>query len=301
MSKNVQMSALLGGQPISIGNCLPAQARVLVKKGHARWQDGGILLSIRPIHLQVAMNTKRLEKEGNEVSNAELGRRIEWLRVIMGAVVNSDTHGSDTKSRIRAGMPVILGPDGVPLTEERIAALKIDQQQREKTHQEWLLSSVVGADPCLQDLPDEEVEAWYIDVEKELGIEPNPDGFSDLAELWDRELESGRFYTVMRQADSRLAPVRSADPKPLPKIDESDGLTMEVRADVLGEEDGTPSAVFSWTAIDEQDKVSEVLAIRFSQRSKRSPKAQWPHQPCPKCGVGQDTDGDGDCALCGSR
>lgn len=294
MSNNVQMSTVIGGQSIAIGQCLPAQARILVKKGHAKWEDGGLVLNLRPIHLAVALNHRRLDNEGDEVSNAELERRIEWLRSIMGAVVNADTHGSDLH-RIQAsvsGLTLIIGPDGTPLADERVEKLMAAQEAKKKEYQAWIHSSLVGEDPSLPDIPEEEAGHWYIDVKKEFGTGKGEDEARELAlsDLWNQEFESGNLYHYMKLHDSRNAPVRNSEPGPEPKFEARVG-----HDDVLAEEG--PSA--DWKEV--QRTTSVTLPVRFTQRATRSPKAKWPTQTCPKCGVGKDTDGDGDCAACESR
>ncbi len=60
-SKTVKMIADLGtGAPINAGHCHPSQARILVKKDLAQWQDGKLLLRLRPVHLVVAANHPKI-------------------------------------------------------------------------------------------------------------------------------------------------------------------------------------------------------------------------------------------------
>lgn len=50
--------------------------------------------------------------------------------------------------------------------------------------------------------------------------------------------------------------------------------------------------------------LSEVRALaetaqKFTKRTKGKVRRSVEHTPCPTCGVGVDTDGDGNCAYCG--
>ena len=52
MSKRVKMITRMGGQDVPLGECHPGQARVLVREEMAAWQDGKLLLVLRPWDLE---------------------------------------------------------------------------------------------------------------------------------------------------------------------------------------------------------------------------------------------------------
>lgn len=194
MSKNVQMSTMIGGQAISIGQCLPAQARILVRKGHARWQDGGIVLSIRPVHLEVAMNHKKLDHEEAEVSNAELERRIEWLKTLMVAQANADT-GSATVDRGLESRP--------PL------------KTRQASQARFLVCSPEESSEVLSD---EEAAEWFTNPDK-TPAELNAETATELwhgAYWWDHyspenlQHAFGPYFQVSADAVSGTSPIEAS-------------------------------------------------------------------------------------------
>jgi hypothetical protein len=276
MSKSIQMVAEIGTQTIRVGTCHPGQARILVKKDHAKWNDGQLILRLRPVHLQVAENNRRLitSEEANEVSNAEVERRLRWLRTIMMAVAETDTHGSDLER--------IAGPqDADPLVAARHRAQVLQETKGRDAHR------IVHSDylkegepwPVPPDLTREEVAEWFNEDE-----EPGGMNLAEMAAIWDRPNEcTWEFYSVLGQTDTRDAPIRMTEPAE---------VSTATLANVIGAD------------------VVEELPVRFALSGKRSKHARWPTYPdeinpqpqsCPSCGAGLDTDGDGDCAVCGPQ
>lgn len=299
---SVQMVAKIGDQTIRVGTCHPGQARILVKKDHAAWDDGQLILYLRPAHLQLAENTRRLvdDEEAYMVSEAEVERRLHWLRKLLMAVVQTDTHGSDLET--------IVGPQGDrdPMDGLRHVAKVVQETKGRDAHRITLsgLREGVGLQPPAGLTP-EELDEWFSDDES--SPENNTVTFAEMTALWDRPNEHGDwFYSALGQVDSRNAPVRTEEPGPMRKPDEADALTLAVHASVVGE-DGNMEAEWVKTDFEHwRDEVDE-LPVQFSLRQRRSPNAHWPDKRamdslrCPSCGKGIDTDGDGDCAVCGPR
>lgn len=107
----IEMVARIGDQVLTVGKCSSAQARILVKRSHAAWLDGKLLLPLNPELLQVAVNHPDLLVDGN-VSRAEVERRMEWLRTLIGAqAVSRAERGESRISEIvgRSPMAADLG------------------------------------------------------------------------------------------------------------------------------------------------------------------------------------------------
>jgi len=273
MSSNVQLVTVIGDQTIRVGTCHPGQARILVKKGHAAWKDGVLSLYLRPIHLQVAENTRRLlgDEEAHEVSNAEVERRLAWLRKIMESVVQTDTHGSDLEA--------IAGPQGERDPRDGLRHIhQVIQEAKGRdafclTHsgirEEDLPGLLQGSPP--PDLTEEELAEWFSD-------ESEPESnltFEEMTAIWDRPKEHGDwFYSKLGQPDSRKAPIRVEEPPALREPDEADGVTLSIHAAVIGEAD--PKAEFIKTDFDRWREETDELPVRFTVNQKRSKNAKWP-------------------------
>jgi len=294
MSQTVQLITEIGDQTINVGKCHPGQARILVKKGHAAWDDGKLKLALRPIHLAVALNHTKLDHEGNEVSNAELERRVDWLRSLVEAVVETDTHGSD--------LVAIAGPQDRDVRDGLKHFAKVTQEakgidQFRVTHADYLKEGVPIRPP--PDLTDEELREWY---DEEAKIE-NDLPLAELTGLWDRG-HSHFFYGVFGIPDSTKVALCLEEPPPLRALDEADAFTLDVKASVVGHDNATSEFVKTdfgrW-----MDDV-ETLPVQFTLNIQRSPNARWPDPEvigpipvrCPTCGVGIDDDGDGNCGFC---
>lgn len=94
--KSVKMIAKIGDQQISVGTCNPAQARILVRDGLAAWQDGSLILHIRPVHLNLLAsnpNLWRCKDDNDNTSQGELDRRKAWFLQFLPLAAEALTKG----------------------------------------------------------------------------------------------------------------------------------------------------------------------------------------------------------------
>lgn len=101
MSKAIKMVTNLAGTEIPVGDCHPGQARVLVKQDLAAWQDGKLLLLLRPAFLELLSSNEDAWKgplDDANVSGAERDRRMAWFKqfIRLGAeALSKGKTGSD--------------------------------------------------------------------------------------------------------------------------------------------------------------------------------------------------------------
>ena len=89
MSKpSVPMIVHIDHKPVPVGYANPAQARILVKKELATWQDGSLLILLRPAFRDLlSSNGPHLMKgpfDDENTSLAELDRRLMWFKHFVG-------------------------------------------------------------------------------------------------------------------------------------------------------------------------------------------------------------------------
>jgi hypothetical protein len=82
--KKIKMVTRLGDQEVVVGECSSAQARILSKKEHGKFVDGKLMFSNRPIHADMAVNSIASEDKDPNVSTAEVRRRLDWFRGLLG-------------------------------------------------------------------------------------------------------------------------------------------------------------------------------------------------------------------------
>lgn len=208
----IDMIARVGGQVLAVGKCTSAQARILVKKEHAAWEDGKLLLPLDPELLQVAVNNPDGPLDDANVSKKEKERRMAWLRSLLSAQAGSRA------SKARSNIPEIVGhalllnfPIEV-VDPNRLPTEPLDPAEQA----EWFDAGLVdkaGEDPRLQDL-------WP--SEPQIGTRPtgdvaeeDEDGPPTLADIWSAE-EPGQGHGPYGFQSSLKAPVATARPEPLP-------------------------------------------------------------------------------------
>lgn len=292
---HVTMVATVGGQELVIGQCLPAQARILTKKGHGKLVDGKLQVAIRPVHLAVAVNTVVEGSDDPNVSNAELERRLDWLRTIMNAVVKSETHGSDLDAILGYTQGVL---DGLTNPRSGLAHLDVEMQlalRKMEVLRETLgrdqfrvtLSGIKGED-IVEDgvvrefvpLTDEEADAYYDDTDDpHEGHSPHGPSHDDLVALWRTAPDLSHAFGPSNSMGGTPALAFW----PGPAIDQE-------------------SAVYDLADLQAKDGY-RVLPVRFVFNDRldqgKVGKRGYPPRPCPTCGVGIDDDGDGLCGVCG--
>jgi len=68
-----------------------AQARILVKKEHGKIEKGELHVQLRPLHLTTALYSGGRHKDDDDnVSKAEIQRRLDWVRHIFAGVFKLD-------------------------------------------------------------------------------------------------------------------------------------------------------------------------------------------------------------------
>ena len=84
-SSMVKMVIRVGSDEVPLGECHAAQARGMVKKEYASWQDGKLLILGRPAFLKIMMDGNHwlMEGERPDVSERELDRRKIWFKDFM--------------------------------------------------------------------------------------------------------------------------------------------------------------------------------------------------------------------------
>jgi hypothetical protein len=217
MSEGIQLVTVIGDQIINVGNCHPSQARILEKKGHATWRDGKLVVQLRPVHLAVAINHNRLEREGFEVSNAELERRLDWLRDIVTATVASDTHGSDIDHIIGYSHTGYLS-DAKNHTAGRLAAEEVQERLQAALRK-------LGADkvhgPLKKDEIEEQIAAFaeYHDTEDapwfDIAQEPVETPEVHLKDLWEAAPDVREHFANPSQWPSSFPPPDISDGPPV--------------------------------------------------------------------------------------
>ena len=124
----VIMFTRVGDEEVHIGKCTHAQARILEKKQHGRIENGKLFLNVRPVHLAVAEAWLEHSPSDPNVSKAELQRRMEWLKKLMGHVATAE---ADYRGRTKEEWKRILTTKpsvrtrGIP-TEEEVAKFESD-------------------------------------------------------------------------------------------------------------------------------------------------------------------------------
>ena len=217
MSKKVKMVAKVGDQVVPCGECHPGQARVLVKEELAAWNDGKLLLIVRPALAEVidANSSWKGPLDDGNVSDREMLRRKAWFATMVprAAIAIADT--KNPESRL---------PTTLETSKEMVARVK-DQFTRfvqaasptrpmdEDEVASWFEDS---ADTNWPGIPDNmwasRVKAWELHSSF-----PEPTDYTGLGcppSLLNLELESQESETLGNLLDWRLVrPDRSAAAK----------------------------------------------------------------------------------------
>lgn len=276
-SQYVKLIADLGlDEAFDAGHCHPSQARILIKKKLAEWHDGKLLVRLRPVHLAVASMVERIDGEDKrQVSEAEILRRQQWLRAIVQAVVNSDTHGSDLAHIL--GLHLEPGVRTVGPRETLDAMREAAEIFREEILARF--PRRFPQDPKILSKEPEPVlpedDHWF-DPDKKGPRTKVPD--EELQKLWLDTPEEGF-----------LAPRFMIDP--------SESMSMSWRSQARAPV--TEDPVYTPEDAENDGILLIVTDYAFSENGRRQ-KRRTPSEPrkCPTCGQGEDTDGDGNCPLC---
>lgn len=180
----IEMVARIGDQVLTVGKCTSAQARILVKRNHAAWQDGKLLLPLNPELLQVAVNHPDLMVDGN-VSRAEVERRMEWLKTLLG------TQAASRAARGESRISEIVGR----------SATGVDL---------GLAESSEVKEPWTEGV--EDLVEWYgADDDGNVPEVPPQERVDDLEAIWPSEPDLGRVFGV-DSPDARLEVLPPIDP-----------------------------------------------------------------------------------------
>lgn len=178
--KKIKMVTRLGGEEFTVGECSPAQARILSKKDHAKLVDGKLLVSIRPFHLDMAVNDvaaggMSITPRDPNVSDAELGRRLDWFRSLLGNGTLAQIPQGSSLDKILA---VNRGFESVKhlweLSPEEMGALSPEALRFHRTH---FIAGGVNSDPHLRDLDpitDEWADSLFVDDPNDTRDDPGP-------------------------------------------------------------------------------------------------------------------------------
>jgi len=209
--KTVQMVARVGDEEIPVGTCHPAQARVLIKRQLAAWQDNKLLLSIRPV-FQRLLDTNKHAWEGpaddNNVSPAELRRREAWFASFVGKAARALVAGAAPVS------PAGSHPLSTPRKDRCSAHARYLLREGGETERIGAKALVTPDD--LPEMPAEEVvhyyqtpENWEKEALSRLELEDPEKVLSSLFEMnfWSRETHSETWERVAEAY--RLAPVQA--------------------------------------------------------------------------------------------
>lgn len=105
MKDSIAMFARMDAQDFALGFCHPAQARLLVKQELASWQDGKLLLILRPSYMSL-IDANSLScwrgplDDSNQMSDGEMKRRRAWFKDMLPKVAIATAESNSKDSRI---------------------------------------------------------------------------------------------------------------------------------------------------------------------------------------------------------
>ncbi|MEI6297333.1 MAG: hypothetical protein WCO84_06895, partial [bacterium] len=77
----------IGDEVLSIGKCHPSQARILVKKDLATWEDGNIKVILRNAQAEAFEHNQdnflHGPSDNKDVSMGEMDRRLDWFKNVI--------------------------------------------------------------------------------------------------------------------------------------------------------------------------------------------------------------------------
>ena len=209
----IEMIARVGDQVLTVGKCSSAQARILVKKEHAAWEDGKLLLPLDPELLQVAVNNPDGPLDDANVSKKEKERRMAWLRSLLSAQAGSRA------SKARSNIPEIVGHALLlNFPREVVVPNKPTAPPPPGEPGAWFDAGSVdkaGEDPRLQDLWPSEPQIGTRSTGEDNEAEADEEEPPTLADIWAAEEPGGHPGRYGYQS-SLKAPVATARPEPLP-------------------------------------------------------------------------------------
>lgn len=108
-SSVVKMMIRVGKDEIPLGECHAAQARNLVKKEFASWQDGKLLILARPAFLKLMEDGDHWVRsaEKADISDRELDRRKIWFKEFMTKAALAVSKSQDDKPRHAPVSPAV--------------------------------------------------------------------------------------------------------------------------------------------------------------------------------------------------
>jgi hypothetical protein len=108
-SSVVKMMIRVGKDEIPLGECHAAQARNLVKKEFASWQDGKLLILARPAFLKLMEDGDHWVRsaERSDISDRELDRRKIWFKEFMTKAALAVSKSQDDKPRHSPVSPAV--------------------------------------------------------------------------------------------------------------------------------------------------------------------------------------------------
>lgn len=209
MSNKVQMIICVGDQEFSLGECHPAQARVLVRNEAASWRDGKLLIIARPAWISIveSNNAWRGPLDRDEVSPAEMDRRQAWFKDFMLQGITAVLSARDLTPR---HLPVgRIHKRGDPRPEEYVD----------------------------EDFPEEEVAGWFTNTEAEIEAA----ALETLAASWEEQEDPSRSLESIRKSLPTLYGRASS------RIYRGPGLKSKLKRSKLEHQDPQEPVVLSMT------------------------------------------------------
>ena len=161
----IKMVTRLGDQEVVVGECSSAQARILSKKNHAQFVDGKLLVSIRPFHVDMAINSIAADDPDPNVSEAEVQRRLDWFRTLMGTGTLAQIPRGSELEHI---LSVYKGFEGVKhlykLSPEEMTAMTPEVKRFHRIHAVGESGQLQALDPHFREpVTDEWAESLFVD------------------------------------------------------------------------------------------------------------------------------------------
>lgn len=171
--KHVRLKFKLGDKVLSLGDCHPAQARLMVQKELASWDNGELLLLLRPAHSDLLDHDPEHligPAYDSNVSKAELDRRLVWFKWFLE---------KSTKALSTVGQP---GGSW----EETVRTADLDLQER---------LQYLATDFSLEDTMTEEEVAAFFAEEAASEDSGKPE---ELAAIWESDFEQETWNKFVR-------------------------------------------------------------------------------------------------------